>query len=60
MRLTPTLAERIAGRMRRDGFECTAHDVTEVERLGHLTGDRDALASRILQEMEELGIDAGP
>lgn len=56
MRLTQTLAERVAQRMRRDGFECSKADVLEVARSGDLA-NRESLASRILQEFEELDID---
>lgn len=54
--LTKTLAERVAGRMRRDGFDCDASDVECVWYDGTLAND-EALASRILQEFEELGIE---
>ena len=54
--LTKTLAERVAQRMRRDGFnECAADDVRKVWDTGDLP-DRESLASRILQEFEELGL----
>lgn len=56
MRLTDTLAERIAGHMRRDGYECIAADVWSVWRAGTLY-ERESLASAILQEFEELGIE---
>jgi hypothetical protein len=55
MTLAKTLAERVASRMRRDGFECTADDVQAVWLNGDLV-DRESLASRILQEFEELGL----
>lgn len=42
--------------MRRDGFECSKADVLEVARSGDLA-NRESLASRILQEFEELDID---
>ena len=41
--------------MRRDGFDCDATDVQEVWHDGTLAND-EALASRILQEFEELGL----
>jgi hypothetical protein len=57
MTLTAVLAERVAQRMRRDGFNrCTQDDVHEVWNTGTLERD-DALASAILQEFEELGIE---
>jgi hypothetical protein len=56
MKLTPVLAERVAERMRRDGFFCGAADVELVYRDGTLA-DNEALASAILQEFEELGIE---
>lgn len=55
MILTDTLAERVAQRMRRDGFQCDAQDVEEVWDTGTL--ENAALASAILQEFDELGIE---
>lgn len=55
MKITPVLAERVAQRMRRDGFACSRADVLAVAEEGTLAG-RESLASRILQELEELGI----
>jgi hypothetical protein len=55
VKLTKTLAERVAQRMRRDGFPCDAADVSELYEDGWLVDE--ALASRILQEFEELGIE---
>lgn len=56
MMLTKILAERVAQRMRRDGFdECTADDVRKVWDSGDLP-DQESLASRILQEFEQLGL----
>jgi hypothetical protein len=55
--LTKTLAERVAQRMRRDGFVCTSDDVLQVWAYGYLDG-RESLASRILQEFDELGVGA--
>lgn len=57
MKLTRTVAVRVAEKMRRDGFHgCTAQDVEQVYNTGDLP-DRESLASRILQEFEELGVE---
>ncbi len=56
MILTKTLAERVAQRMRRDGYECDTNDVQVVWDAGTLI-ERESLASAILQEFEELGLD---
>lgn len=52
--LTDTLANRVASRMRRDGFECIAFDVQIVYETG--THDDAALASAIITELQELGL----
>ena len=58
--LTKTLAERVAARMRHDGFDgATADDVKQVWADGYLPDSHKwgaSLASRILQEFEELGL----
>lgn len=58
MMLTNTLAERVAQRMRRDGYGCDASDVNCAYHDGWLVDE--ALGSAILQEFEELGIEPGP
>lgn len=62
MTITTAVAERIADRMKRDGFDrCEPQDVLDVANHGTLTpsvvgDDYDAaLESRILQELEEYG-----
>lgn len=57
MKLTSTLAERVAARMRRDGFDCATEDVYAAWLNGTIDS-RESLASRILQEFEELGIES--
>jgi hypothetical protein len=42
--------------MRRDGFDCGSSDVWQVYKSGTLL-DRESLASAILQEFDELGIE---
>jgi hypothetical protein len=56
MKLTKILADRIAAKMRRDGFECSRSDVEVVWETGTLFNN-EMLASRILQEFEEYGMD---
>lgn len=63
MKLTPTIAERIAARLRRDGFDqATVRDVWDVVNTGSVepgvVGDEHdaALESRILHELDEYGI----
>lgn len=59
VKLTKNVAERIAARMRRDGFVCSIDEVQEIYDTGTLAshpGD-EALASRVLQEFEEYGVE---
>jgi hypothetical protein len=60
--VTKQVAEKIAGRLRRDGFDrCTAEEVMDVAKSVSIEPsvigeDYDAaLESRILQELEEYG-----
>ena len=58
--VTKQLAERIANRLRRDGFDhCTAEAVLDVAKNGSIEQPGKeydpALESRILQELEEYG-----
>jgi hypothetical protein len=58
--LTQTMADRIAARMRRDGYEgASSDDVRRVWMDGYLPEDHpyaESLASAILQECDELGL----
>lgn len=58
MKLTDHVAERIARRMRMDGFDqCSAQDVRDLVSRGSLKHEDAALESRILQELEEYGVE---
>lgn len=54
-RLSASDAASIAAQMRRDGFDCTTHDVRTVWHDGYLDG-REALASRIAQAFTARGL----
>jgi hypothetical protein len=56
MTLTPVLASRVARRLKRYGFDASGDDVWLVYESG--THPNAALASAILQEFEELGIES--
>lgn len=56
MKLTNHVAERIARRMRLDGFTCEEADVWKVYEVGSLDG-AESLCSRILNEFDEYGVD---
>ncbi len=56
MNLASQVAERIAARMRADGFECDEADVWEVYSWRRLKDE--VLASRIREEFSQYGIKA--
>lgn len=56
MKLTNAVAERIARRLRLAGFVCGDADVWNVYERGTLDG-AESLASRILQEFDEYGVE---